>query len=91
VRIGGFFAKNDLCLTQGNRLNFHQLEDRHLLAAITVSNATDLTSAGISSITALIANDSGDGISLREAINANNNTTGESAITFDGGLHWWSQ
>ena len=79
-------AKRRLALTQGTLLNFERLEDRNLLAAITVNNVTDLVSptADTSSITALVANDGGDGISLREAITATNNTLGEDTITFDG-------
>ena len=67
-------------------MNFETLEARHLLASLTVSNATDLTNADTSSITALIANDGGDGISLREAVIASNNTTGEDTISFDGSV-----
>ena len=73
---------------QSNALNFETLEARQLLAAITVGNATDILSAtaDTSSIAALVANDGGDGISLREAIVAANNTVGEDAITFDGSV-----
>ena len=73
---------------QSNALHFEQLEARQLLAAITVGNATDVLSstADTSSIAALVANDGGDGISLREAITAANNTTGEDAITFDASV-----
>ena len=73
---------------QSNALNFETLEARQLLAAITVGNATDILSAtaDTSSIAALVANDGGDGISLREAILAANNTVGEDAITFDAGV-----
>ena len=80
--------KRRLGLAQGNPLNFQRLEDRQLLAAITVTNSTDLVSpsADASSITALIANDGGDGISLREAITASNNTNGDDSITFDGSV-----
>ena len=69
-------------------LNFETLERRELLAAITVSNATDILSstADTSSIAALVTNDGGDGISLREAIAAANNTTGTDAITFDASV-----
>ena len=69
-----------------NALNFEMLESRQLLAAITVGNATDILSptADTSSIAALVTNDGGDGISLREAVTAANNTAGEDAITFDG-------
>ena len=64
------------------------LEPKQLLAAVTVSNATDVLSptANTSSITALIGNDGGDGISLREAIAAANNTAGEDSVTFDGSV-----
>ena len=70
---------------QANKLNFETLEPKHLLAAITVSNATEVLSptANTSSIANLIANDGGDGISLREAITATNNQTGADTITFD--------
>ena len=69
-------------------MNFETLEPKHLLAAVTVGNATDVSSptADTSSITALIANDGGDGISLREAITAANNTSGEDTITFDANV-----
>ena len=81
-------AKRRLKLSQENQLEFHRLEDRQLLAAVTVNNATDLVSptADTSSVTALIANDGGDGISIREAIAASNNTSGEDTITFDGSV-----
>ena len=73
-----------LARKQTNTLSFETLEPKHLLAAVTVGNATDLLNApDTSSITALIANDGGDGISLREAITAANNTSGADAITFD--------
>ena len=73
---------------QSSELNFEKLEARQLLAAITVGNATDILSpaADTSSIVALVDNDGGDGISLREAIAAANNTVGEDAITFDAGV-----
>ena len=73
---------------QSNALSFEMLEGRQLLAAITVSNATDIISAtaDTSSIAALVANDGGDGVSLREAIAAANNTAGEDAITFDASV-----
>ena len=76
-----------LARKQANTLNFETLEPKHLLAAVTVSNATDLSNApDTSSITALMADDGGDGISLREAITAANNTSGADAITFDGSV-----
>ena len=81
-------TKRPLALTSGNHLDFQQLEDRNLLATITVNNAMDVVSptADTSSITALTANDGGDGISLREAIAASNNTAGDDSITFDGSV-----
>ena len=62
---------------------YEVLEPKHLLAAVTVGNATDLSNGDTSSFTALINNDGGDGISLREAISAANNTAQEDSITFD--------
>ena len=64
-------------------LNFQRLEPKQLLAAVTVNNSTDLVNANVSSISSLIANDGGDGISLREAVEASNNTVGLDTITFD--------
>ena len=75
-----------LALTEVNPLSFQRLEDRQLLAGVVVGNATDLTNADTSSIAALIANDGGDGISLREAVEASNNTPGSDTITFDGSV-----
>ena len=75
-----------LAQQQANKLSFDKLEDRQLLASVTVGNATDLVNADTSSILTLINNDGGDGISLREAITASNNTVGEDAITFDASL-----
>ena len=79
-------TKRRLALAQEDCLSFHRLEDRNMLASVTVSNATDLTNADTSSINALTANDGGDGISLREAITASNNTTGDDTITFDSSV-----
>ena len=76
-----------LARKQATKLNFEALEPRQLLAALTVGNATDVSNApDTSSITALMANDGGDGISLREAIAAANNTSGEDTITFASSL-----
>ena len=69
-----------------NPLGFQQLEDRRLLAAVTVTNTTDLINADTSSIAALIADDGGDGISLREAITAANAAPEADTITFDGSV-----
>ena len=57
------------------------LEDRRLLA-VTVGNGDDIVNGDVSSIAALVADDGGDGISLREAIDASNNTAGADEIEF---------
>jgi len=54
---------------------------------VTVGNVLDLVNApDVTSISALIADDGGDGISLREAITAANNTAGADTITFDSNV-----
>lgn len=58
------------------------LEDRRVLASVVVTNVTDQVNGVTSSLAALFANDGGDGISLREAIQAANATPGEDRITF---------
>ena len=58
------------------------LEDRRLLA-VTVGNESDVVNGDVSSIAALVADDGSDGISLREAIAAANNTAGADEIDFD--------
>ena len=56
-----------------------------LLATVTVNTTNDLIDGGdTSSITNLIATPGTDGISLREAIQAANNTSGADTITFTG-------
>ena len=67
---------------RGAALNFERLEARQLMATLVVGNASDLTNGNTNSIAALIANDGGDGISLREAAIASNNTNGADLITF---------
>ncbi|MDB4766280.1 right-handed parallel beta-helix repeat-containing protein [bacterium] len=81
-------SQRRLAKSQQRDLDFQALEPRNLLAAVVVSTADDLVSptADVSSIDALIANDGGDGISLREAISAADNTVGEDTITFDGNV-----
>ncbi|UBF28134.1 DUF4347 domain-containing protein [Kovacikia minuta CCNUW1] len=54
------------------------------LAGVTVTNTLDVTNGDVSSIPALNASDGGDGISLREAVQAANNTAGADTITFGG-------
>ena len=64
--------------------NFELLEDRKLLAGITVGTAVDFVDGNTSSISSLIASPGADGaISLREAITAADNTQGQDTITFD--------
>ncbi|MEZ6071918.1 MAG: right-handed parallel beta-helix repeat-containing protein [Pirellulales bacterium] len=67
------------------RLGHEPLEDRRVLSAVTVTNNLDLVNGDTTSIAALLANDGGDGIALREAIEAANNTLGADEITFDFG------
>ena len=52
-------------------------------ATVTVTTTSDLENGDTSSIAALILNDGGDGISLREAIEAADNTVGADTIEFD--------
>lgn len=66
-------------------LAVESLESRRLLTAVTVTNNTDEVNGDVSSIDALIAADGGDGISLREAIEATNATPGADEIGFDFG------
>ncbi len=58
-----------------------QLEDRWVPATITVANTSDVVNGDTTSIAALIATPGADGISLREAIDAANNTAGADSIT----------
>jgi len=73
---------------QGNTGSVGTLTDTDILdvhvGAIVVTNTSDTISASAdtSSISALIASDGGDGISLREAIAAANNTAGTDYIYF---------
>ena len=76
--------KRRLRQQQQNSLHFEALEPKQLLAVAIVGNTLDVANApDVSSISALIADDGGDGISLREAITAANNTSGEDLIAFD--------
>lgn len=54
------------------RLHVEALEDRRLLATVTVGNVSDVVNGTTTSIAALIATPGADGISLREAILAAN-------------------
>ncbi len=74
--------KRRLRQKQSSHLNFEALEPKQLLAAVTVGNGTSLLNApDLSSIAALIEDDGGDGVSLREAITAANNTFGADTVT----------
>ena len=66
--------------------NFQPLEDRRMLASVVVGNNLDIVNGDLSSISALIADDGGDGISLREAVFASNNSAGADEVTFDESL-----
>ncbi|MEM9352151.1 MAG: choice-of-anchor Q domain-containing protein [Planctomycetota bacterium] len=63
-------------------LRLERLEDRRVLAAVTVGNTLDVVNGDTSSIANLIASNGGDGISLREAVTAANNTAGADTIDF---------
>ena len=54
-----------------------------MLAGVEVGVNLDLVNGDTSSIAALVANDGGDGVSLREAVLAANNTSGADEIAFD--------
>src|SRR5262249_39705076 len=60
------------------------LEDRTV--PVTVTNLNDFVNGNTTSIANLIATPGPDGISLREAVTAANNTAGSDAITFQAGL-----
>ncbi len=55
------------------------------VGAVVVTNNNDLSNGTVTSIANLVANDGGDGISLREAIAAANNTLGSDTIEFSIG------
>ena len=64
------------------------LERRVLLTTVVVSNLSDsVNAADTSSVATLIANDGGDGISLREAVLATNNQPGADIIEFDESMY----
>ena len=65
------------------RLGLKVLEDRCLPSAVIVTTSLDRPDGGdISTIANLITTPGTDGISLREAIQASNNTAGDDTITF---------
>ena len=66
------------------RLRFEPLEARRLLAVVQVNTNADVVDGDTTSITTLQAAPGVDGkISLREALNATNNTPGADEVTFD--------
>jgi parallel beta-helix repeat protein/predicted outer membrane repeat protein len=64
------------------RLRFEPLEERWLLANVTVGNLNDVVNGTVTSIAALIATPGADGISLREAILAANADAAADTIDF---------
>ena len=68
------------------KYRFESLEARRMLTPITVNNHLDDVNGDVASISSLIANDGGDGISLREAVQAANSTPGADNIQFDTNL-----
>ncbi|MCH7751700.1 MAG: hypothetical protein IH898_06040, partial [Planctomycetes bacterium] len=68
------------------RLHVEALEDRRMLALVTVTNDLDVVNGDTSSIANLIASDGGDGIALREAIEAANMDATADTIDFAAGL-----
>ena len=74
--------------TRSRRCLLESLEDRRLLAVVTVGSTTDLSDGNTSSITSLIETPGADGvISLREAITAANNTAGADAVELPAGTY----
>ena len=69
------------------KLAVEMLEDRRLLALVTVDTTDDENDGDTSSIANLIATPGGTGISLREAIIAANNTAGADDITLPAGTY----
>ncbi|MCI0331693.1 MAG: hypothetical protein L0228_00530 [Planctomycetes bacterium] len=63
-------------------LRFEPLEDRRLLANVTVGNTNDAVNGSVTSIADLIATPGADGISLREAVLAANADAAADVIDF---------
>ena len=68
------------------RLRVEPLEDRRMLAAVTVNTNHNSVNGNTTSIAALIATPGADGISFPEALMAANNTAGEDTITLASSL-----
>ena len=73
------------CGSRSRKLRIEPLEERRLLATVTVTSNLDIVNGDIATIDALMNDDGGDGISIREAIEATNNTPGADEINFDFG------
>ena len=70
------------------RLAVERLEDRCVpTSTVTVSNTNDVVNGNTGDMNALINNTGGDGISLREALTAANNTAGPDVINFAANLN----
>jgi len=80
------FTSDTPNLQQPFSLQVETLEERLMLSTVSVTNSLDVVNGDTSSISALVATSGNDGISLREAITAANNTTGSDIITFDAGV-----
>ena len=63
-------------------LRVEKLEDRRLLANVSVTNFNDVVNGNVTSIAALVANTGGDGISLREAVLAANADAAADTLSF---------
>src|SRR5262245_50610893 len=64
------------------RLRVELLEDRRLLANVTITNLNDVLNGNTTSIAALIASPGADGISLREGVLAANADAAADTISF---------
>src|SRR5262245_32654840 len=79
-------AGRAICGEYSRRLAVELLEDRRLLAMVTVTNTSEVVDGNTTSISNLIANKGADGtISLREAIDAADNTSGGDEVQFSLG------
>jgi hypothetical protein len=73
------------CRSRPRKLRIENLEPRHLLATVTITNNLDIVNGDTSSVEALLNDNGGDGISIREAIEATNSSSGDDEINFDFG------
>ena len=74
--------------SQRSDVDFQKLEDRQLLATVTVGTNLDVFDGDTSSVANLVSNPGADGaISLREAISAANNTAGADTVNLPAGTY----